>query len=98
MSNPGGWLRFVDAYRTMCGAPAQSYDAFLGHLTTWAEANRIPCAGVRVGMIKRHVTGSGKAEKGAMITAARALGFDPKDDNEADALPNHILARGSTSC
>ena len=80
MSNPGGWLRFVDAYRTMCGAPAQSYDAFLGHLTTWAEANRIPCAGVR------------------MITAARALGFDPKDDNEADALANHILARGSTSC
>ena len=39
-----------------------------------------------VGTIKRHVTGKGNADKDAVIAAVRALGFDPADDNEADAL------------
>jgi crossover junction endodeoxyribonuclease RuvC len=41
---------------------------------------------VPVGTIKRHVTGRGNADKDAVIAAVRALGFDPIDDNEADAL------------
>jgi Holliday junction resolvasome RuvABC endonuclease subunit len=41
---------------------------------------------VPVGTIKRHVTGRGNADKDAVIAAVRALGFDPFDDNEADAL------------
>ena len=39
-----------------------------------------------VGTIKRHITGRGNADKDAVIAAVRALGFDPADDNEADAL------------
>jgi Holliday junction resolvasome RuvABC endonuclease subunit len=39
-----------------------------------------------VGTIKRHATGNGNASKEAVIAAVRSLGFDPADDNEADAL------------
>jgi Holliday junction resolvasome RuvABC endonuclease subunit len=67
-------------------AAAHVYGGFLAHLTAWAEANKIPYAGVPVGTIKRHVTGRGNADKDAVIAAVRALGFDPGDDNEADAL------------
>jgi len=42
--------------------------------------------GVPVGTIKRHATGKGNAPKQAMIDAARARGFSPADDNEADAI------------
>jgi crossover junction endodeoxyribonuclease RuvC len=65
---------------------AQSYGAFLGHLTAWAEMFKIPYRGVPVGTIKRHITGRGNADKDAVIAVVRALGFDPFDDNEADAL------------
>jgi Holliday junction resolvasome RuvABC endonuclease subunit len=47
---------------------------------------KIPYRGVPVGTIKRHVTGRGNADKDAVIAAVRRLGFDPVDDNEADAL------------
>jgi hypothetical protein len=67
-------------------AAAHAYGGFLAHLTAWAEDNKIPYAGVPVGAIKRHATGNGKANKEAVIAAVRALGFDPADDNEADAL------------
>ena len=65
---------------------AHAYGGFLAHLTAWAEANKIPYRGVPVATIKRHVTGKGNADKEAVIAAVRALGFDPADDNEADAL------------
>ncbi|WP_445811149.1 hypothetical protein [Yoonia sp.] len=39
-----------------------------------------------VGTIKRHATGHGNAPKQAMIAAARARGYRPADDNEADAI------------
>jgi Holliday junction resolvasome RuvABC endonuclease subunit len=62
------------------------HGGFLAHLSAWAEANKIPYRGIPVATIKRHVTGKGNADKGAVIAAVRALGFDPTDDNEADAL------------
>jgi Holliday junction resolvasome RuvABC endonuclease subunit len=67
-------------------AAAHAYGGYLAHLTAWAEAQQLPYAGVPVGTIKRHVTGRGNADKAAVIAAVRRLGFDPKDDNEADAL------------
>jgi hypothetical protein len=65
---------------------AQIYGAFLGHLTAWAEASEVPYAGVPVGTINRHITGKGNADKRAVVAADQAPGFDPADDNEADAL------------
>jgi hypothetical protein len=67
-------------------AASHCYAGFLAHLTAWAEANRIPYQGVPVGTIKRHIAGKGNADKAAVIAAVTALGFDPQDDNEADAL------------
>lgn len=36
--------------------------------------------------VKKMFAGNGRAEKGEMIAAAQRLGWDPKDDNAADAL------------
>jgi len=65
---------------------AHAYGGFLAHLTAWCEYHQIAYEGVPVGTIKRHATGKGNANKAAMILAVKNLGYDPDDDNEADAL------------
>ena len=75
---------------------AHAFGGYLAHLTAWAEANKIPYQGVPVGTIKRHIAGKGNADKQAVIDAIRQLGFQPADDNEADALAllNWAIAQG----
>jgi hypothetical protein len=65
---------------------AHIYGGLLATLTAWAEQRSVPHQGAPVGTVKKHATGKGNAGKPAMIAAARARGFDPTDDNEADAL------------
>jgi hypothetical protein len=65
---------------------AHVYGGLMATLTAWAELRGVPYAGVPVGTIKIHATGKGNAPKEAMIAAARARGFHPADDNEADAI------------
>jgi Holliday junction resolvasome RuvABC endonuclease subunit len=65
---------------------AHVYGGFLATLASWCEEHGIPYEGVPVGTIKRHVTGKGNASKQAVIAAIKARGFNPVDDNEADAL------------
>lgn len=65
---------------------AHAYGGFLAHLTAWCEHHQIPYQGVSVGTIKKHATGKGNAGKEAVIAATRTWGFEPTDDNEADAL------------
>lgn len=48
--------------------------------------------GYGVGDIKKSATGKGNAKKEAMIEAARAQGYKPKDDNAADAIAIFNLA------
>ena len=62
------------------------YGGLMAVLTAWAELRGVPYQGVPVGTIKKSATGRGNANKQAMIDAARARGFDPADDNEADAI------------
>ena len=62
------------------------YGGLMATLTSWAELRGIPYQGVAVGTIKRFATGKGNANKAAMMVAARARGFSPADDNEADAI------------
>jgi hypothetical protein len=81
-----GVVVFEEVRRHLGTAAGHAYGGYLAHLTAWAEANRIPYQGVPVGTIKRHITGRGNADKQAVIEAIRRLGFDPADDNEADAL------------
>lgn len=78
---------FVEEVRRHAGVDAAHvYGGFLAHVTAWCEHHAIPYEAVPVGTIKRHATGKGNANKEAMIKAARKRGFDPADDNEADAL------------
>jgi Holliday junction resolvasome RuvABC endonuclease subunit len=65
---------------------AHVFGGFLAILSAWCEERAIPHQGVPVGTIKRFATGKGNADKQAMIVAIRARGFEPADDNEADAL------------
>ena len=46
----------------------------------------IPAAGVTPTELKAHATNYGKSGKVALIDAAVALGYNPVDDNAADAL------------
>ncbi len=78
---------FIEEVRRHAGVDAaHAYGGFLAHATAWCEHHTIPYEAVPVGTIKRHATGKGNANKEAMIEAARKRGFDPADDNEADAL------------
>ncbi len=65
---------------------AHIYGGFWGVLTGWCEEHSIPCKGVEVAAIKKHVTGKGNARKAEIIAAMEKRGFAVRDDNEADAL------------
>lgn len=65
---------------------AHVYGGLLAVLSSWCEENSIPYSGIPVGQIKKKWTGSGNASKDMMIEEARRRGFEPIDDNEADAL------------
>ena len=65
---------------------AHVYGGLLATLSAWCEEYSIPYRGVPVGQIKKHITGRGNANKEMVIAAVKAKGFNPADDNEADAL------------
>lgn len=72
---------------------AHIYGGLLASLTEWCERREIPYEGVGVGRIKKYATGKGNAGKDAVIEWARAHGYEPIDDNEADALALYHLVR-----
>jgi Holliday junction resolvasome RuvABC endonuclease subunit len=77
---------FEEVRRHIGTDAAHVYGGFLGTLTAWCEDHNLPYQSVPVSHIKRQVTGKGNASKQEVIEAVRALGYRPKDDNEADAL------------
>ena len=78
---------YFEEVRRHCGMDAaHAYGGFLAHLTAWCERQKIPYQGIPVGTIKKFITGKGNASKGQVIAAVKALGHNPDDDNEADAL------------
>lgn len=79
-------IHFEEVRRHAGTDAAHIYGGFLAHLSAWCELKHIPYQGVPVGTIKRHATGKGNAAKDAVIAAMRSKGFNPEDDNEADAL------------
>ncbi|MDK6077924.1 hypothetical protein [Massilia varians] len=72
---------------------AHVYGGFLACLEMWCAANNVRLVPVGVGVVKKHWTGKGNADKLAMVETARAKGFRPKDNNEADALAILSLAQ-----
>jgi Holliday junction resolvasome RuvABC endonuclease subunit len=77
---------FEEVRRHLSTDSAHSYGGLMATLTAWCERHGIPYQGVPVGTIKKHATGKGNAGKADVIAAMVAAGFNPKDDNEADAL------------
>ena len=65
---------------------AHVYGGLLAVMSSWAELRGVPYQGVPVGTIKRFIAGKGNADKAAVIAAVRDRGFQPADDNEADAI------------
>jgi Holliday junction resolvasome RuvABC endonuclease subunit len=81
-----GAVYFEEVRRHAGVDAAHVYGGLLATLTAWCERHQIPYSGVPVGTIKRHATGKGNSDKAAVIAAMKALGYQPTDDNEADAL------------
>lgn len=86
LSGPIAAIWFEEVRRHAGTDASHIYGGLMATLTAWAELRGVPYEGVPVGTIKRHATGKGNADKAAMIAAARARGFSPADDNEADAI------------
>ena len=92
VTSPGRSANLVDIIvfeevRSHAGTDAaQIYGGLMGQVEVLGETKKIPYEGVPVGTIKKHATGKGNANKLMMITAMQALGHNPVDDNEADAL------------
>ena len=86
LSGPIAAIWFEEVRRHAGTDAAHVYGGLMATLTAWAEKRDVPYEGVPVGTIKRFATGKGNASKDAMVAAARARGFSPADDNEADAI------------
>ena len=86
LGGPFHRIVFEEVRRHVSTDSSHVYGGLLATLTAWAEMHTIPYEGVPVGTIKRFATGKGNADKAAMIAAMEARGFNPADDNEADAL------------
>jgi hypothetical protein len=86
LSGPIAAIWFEEVRRHAGTDASHIYGGLMATLTAWAELRGIPYQGVPVGTIKRHATAKGNADKAAVLTAIRARGFSPADDNEADAI------------
>jgi hypothetical protein len=86
LSGPISAIWFEEVRRHLGTDAAHVYGGLMASLTSWGELRGLPYEGVPVGTIKRHSTGHGNANKQTMIAAARARGYSPADDNEADAI------------
>lgn len=71
---------------------AHYYGGFLALTTGWCENHEIPYLGVPVQSIKKFATGRGNASKDQVRTAMLERGYEPADDNQADALALMSLA------
>ena len=67
-------------------AAAHLYGAFEGLLMKVCATHHKPIDHVHVSTLKKYATGNGRANKEQMIAAAQVRGWEPVDDNHADAL------------
>ncbi|MCG5241380.1 hypothetical protein ACIU1J_27570 [Azospirillum doebereinerae] len=72
------------------GSANEVHHNLVGVLLDFAERNRVTdYHSVEVSTLKAFATGSGTADKAAMINAARAAGYPVRSHDEADAI--HLL-------
>lgn len=82
---------FEEVRRHAGTTAAHVYGGLLAIMMSWCAENDIEFQGVPVGEIKSFWTGKGNAKKEDMIAEARRRGYDPVDDNEADAIAILVL-------
>ena len=86
LSGPIAAIWYEEVRRHAGTDAAHVYGGLMATLTAWAELRGVPVPGRAGRHHQAHATGKGNAGKEAMIAAARARGFRPTDDNEADAI------------
>jgi Holliday junction resolvasome RuvABC endonuclease subunit len=87
LSKTGAKIVYFEEVRRHLGVDAAHiYGGFLAHLQATCVELDVNHCGVPVPTIKIQATGKGNANKDAMIAAAKQRGWNPVDDNEADAL------------
>lgn len=79
-------IAYEDVKRHMGTDAAHAYGAFLCIVQMVADSHRAALHPVGVKTIKKFWTGNGNADKDAMTAQAKARGFKPESDNDADAL------------
>ena len=84
-------IYFEEVRRHAGTTAAHIYGGFMAVLKLWCVQRECAYQSVPVGEIKKAWTGKGNAPKELMIEEARRRGFDPVDDNEADALAILVL-------
>ena len=67
------------------GAATACCVGLVATVQAFAAEKGIELMPIHTATLKKFATGSGRASKDDMITAAKNLGWDPVDDNEADA-------------
>ena len=78
---------WFEAVRRHIGTDAAHiYGGLMGKLQEWCDSRGVPYEGVPVQTIKKGWTGKGNAKKDLMIATCIERGFEPSDDNEADAI------------
>jgi hypothetical protein len=68
------------------GYAKEIMDGFVTRFQEQAAKIGAATTSVHTNTLKKYATGSGRADKTAMMTAARDRGWSPQDDNECDAL------------
>ena len=79
-------IAYEDVKRHTGTDAAHAYGAFLCIVEMLADSHRLRLLPVGVGTIKEALDGKGNADKADMIAQAKARGFRPETDNDADAL------------
>ncbi|QQB37974.1 crossover junction endodeoxyribonuclease RuvC [Achromobacter deleyi] len=67
-------------------ASSDVYGGFKALVELAADTHSLTLSSVAVPTVKKHFTGSGRADKDAMMAQAKARGFSPDSHNAADAL------------
>lgn len=77
---------YEDVRRHVGTQAAHVYGGLKACVEAFGEHHSLTYTPVGVGVWKKRFTGNGAARKEHVIDQCRRMGFDPQDDNEADAL------------
>lgn len=85
-------IAYEDIRRHVSTQSAHIHGGFKAIMLMVSAGHNLETSKYGVGTIKKHFTGKGNASKDDMLLKARELGFQPKTDDEADAIAILSLA------